>query len=200
MRKHPATPKARHLLAALILAALPALYGCPFSTDDDGNPNPDPDPVPERKTVTELLTKFFPEAYVQQDSILYEQMLDDQFEFAFLEDDLDEVADLIGQATFWGKTFDLRSTGSMFRSETVTDITLNVRPNGSQVYAGEDCTNCTEVDATVTLRVVTTQDSDDGTPLILAVDSPQTFVCKPDPDPAFPGQFVIFRQIDRPRQ
>jgi hypothetical protein len=198
MKKHPATPATRLLLAALVLAALPVLYGCPFSTDD-GDGGPPPEPPPSRDSVTNLLTKFFPEAYETQDSILYEQMLDDDFQFEFLAEDLDQVRDLIGEATFWGKTFDLRSTGSMFRDAMVTEITLDVRPTASQPYTGEFCENCTEVDATVTLRVTTDQTGTEE-PLIYAVDSPQTFICKRDPDPAFPGQFVIFKQIDRPRR
>jgi len=185
------------LVLFLGLLALTVLCGCPFSPDDDGGgPGPDPVEPPSRKTPRELLEDYFEKAYSQRDSILYADMLDEAFQFEFLQADADSLRDILGSDNFWGRTLELRSTGSLFRSEDVTGITLNLQVNSNNEYQGEDCVACRQLEATVTLRVATVGDGTE--PLIFTVDSPQTFVCKQNLMPT-DSLWVLFRQIDRPR-
>jgi len=195
MQRHLRSHWKTGLVMFLGLLALTVLCGCPFSpSDDDGGPPPPDDEIPSRKTPTELLTDYFEKAYSERDSILYADMLDDQFQFEFLQADADSLRDVLGSDNFWGRTLDLISTGSLFRNEDVTGITLNLLVNSNNDYLGDDCAGCRQLETTVTLRVATVGDGTE--PLIFTVDSPQTFVTKFDPSDSL---WVLFRQIDRPR-
>lgn len=186
---------ARSLTIALALSALAFAAGC---GDDDNPADPgDENQAPPRSTVDELLTEYFPYAYQTQDTALYKAMLDEDFEFEFLADDLDLVKDILGNSTSWGKNLDVGSTRAMFGSAAVTDVTLNIRASSSTPYLENDCLGCTIVEATITLRVITDQEGSDE-PLILAVDSPQEFVVKPPATGS--SDFSLWRQVDRPRQ
>ncbi|MFN0151590.1 MAG: hypothetical protein ACKVU1_12875 [bacterium] len=199
MHRHLGTRWKTWITLALGLLALAALCGCPFSPDDDGGnpcPNPpcnEPEPV-SRRTPVELLTNYFEKAYSERDSILYAAMLDEEFQFEFLQADADSLRDVLGSDNFWGRTLDLNSTGRLFRLEQVTGITLNLLVNSNNDYLGDDCAGCRQLETTVTLRVATVGDGTE--PLIFTVDSPQTFVTKLDPSDSL---WVLFRQIDRPR-
>jgi len=156
-------------------------------------PGPNP-PRPRRDTPALLLTDFFEAAYSRQDSALYAEMLDPEFHFEFLQQDADSLRDVLGSDNFWGKTLDLRSTGALFRAESVTGVTLNLQVNANDPYVGSDCVGCRAIETTVTLRVATIGDGTE--PLIFAIDSPQSFVVKRE---AATSWWTVFRQIDRPR-
>jgi len=152
-------------------------------------------PRPRRDTPALLLTDFFETAYARQDSALYAEMLDAGFQFEFLQQDADSLRDILDADVFWwGRTSDLKSTRNMFRSDVVTGVTLNLQVNANSAYPGPDCADCRQIETTVTLRVATIGDGTE--PLIFAIDSPQTFVVKPDPANSL---WTLFRQIDRPR-
>ena len=122
-------------------------------------------------------------------------MLDDAFQFEFLAVDAAElqVRGVLGPGeTFWGKTLDLGSTGRMFRNDAVTSVSLQLSIDQTSPYTGTDCSNCTDVIATVTLRVTAVTQADPA--LTYAVDSKQNFVVKPDP--ADSALWVIYRQFD----
>jgi hypothetical protein len=151
--------------------------------DETSNP-------PPRSTPEQLLTAYFEDVYESRDSVLYRAMLDRQFRFEFLAAD----ADSLGMDS-WTKRLDLRSTGSMFRDGRVETIVLNVLVNANLPYFGEDCDDCRQMETTITLRVIMNDGS--GEPFILAVDSPQTFIVRPDIEPE---KWSVFRQIDRPAE
>ena len=200
MATHSRTYRTSKLALLSVLLALPIFTGSPFCSKDDSPP-----PVivpPSRSTPEELLTNWFERAYINQDSILYEEMLDDAFRFEFLQEDADSLIArgiLLFGETSWGKTSDLKSTGGLFRSDNVGDISLDLLIDSNTLYAGSEleCANnaCRLIQSTVTLRVTTRPNDPD--PLILAVDSPQDFVVKRDP--ADTTLWVIFRQTDKPR-
>jgi hypothetical protein len=149
----------------------------------------EPSNPPPRSTPTELLTAYFEQVYARRDSVLYAAMLDRRFEFVFLPQDADSLG-----ADFWTKRLDLRSTGAMFRDDRVELVSLNIVRYANLPYPGDDCDDCRQMETTITLRVV--MDDGSGEPLILAVDSPQTFLVRPDPIQS--DKWVVFRQIDRP--
>ncbi len=193
MRTQSRTQRISKLALLSVLLALPIFTGSPFCSSEDKET--EPPPPPSRSTIDALLTNWFERAYNNQDSILYEEMLADTFQFEFLEVDAQELRDrgILGPGeNFWGKTLDLGSTSRMFRSDNVTSITLDLVIDSTSPYTGIDCNNCTDVLATVTLRVGTITPTDPER--ILAVDSKQNFIVKPDP--ADPTQWVIYRQID----
>jgi hypothetical protein len=167
----------------LLQASSPAIQQInpPRFIDEASNP-------PPRSTPTELLTAYFEQAYARRDSVLYAAMLDRRFEFVFLPVD----ADSLGTET-WSKRMDLQSTGSMFRDSRVVSITLNIRLDADLPYVDEECDNCRQMETTVALSVVV--DLGGGEQLVLAVDSPQTFLVRPDPIQT--GKWVVFRQVDR---
>ncbi len=193
MRTQSRTRRISRLAILSILLALPIFTGSPFCSKSDDEE--EPLPPPSRSSIDALLTSWFENAYNNQDSILYEEMLDDLFEFEFLPADAESLQNrgiLPPGANFWGKTSDLGSTGRMFRSDNVTSISLNLDIDQQSPYTGVDCTNCTDVLATVTLRVgaITQEDPE----LTLTVDSKQNFIVRKDA--ADTTQWVIFRQID----
>ncbi|MFN0152085.1 MAG: hypothetical protein ACKVU1_15395 [bacterium] len=153
-----------------------------------------PAPDPRRDTPDRLLNNFFEAAYRRQDSALYSEMLDPNFQFEFLQADADSLRDLLGEGNFWGTTLDLRSTGNMFRSPDVTGVTLNLLVYTNNEYLGDNCVGCRQLEAEVALRIATVGDGTE--PLTYAIDSPQTFVAKLDPADSL---WVLFRQLDRPR-
>ena len=144
---------------------------------------------PPRSTPEQLLTAYFEDVYEARDSVLYGAMLHRQFQFEFLQED----ADSLGMDS-WTKRLDLRSTGSMFRDGRVGPIFLNILVNANFPYSGDDCDDCRRIEATVAMRV--TVDYGFEEPVVYAVDSPQTFLVRPDPIQI--GKWVVFRQIDRP--
>jgi hypothetical protein len=177
--------------------ALPIFTGSPFcSKDDDETP---PVPPPSRSTPQELLTTWFENAYARKDSILYEQMLDPQFQFEFLQEDaelLQAQQVLPAGQTWWGKTLDLGSTGAMFGSPNVTDVSLNMNIELVDTnYTDPNCPECVQVQTQVDLNVTTTRPGEDD--LTFIVLSPQDFLVRPDPTD--PTQWVIYRQFDKPR-
>lgn len=148
------------------------------------------DPMP-RSTPEQLLTSYIELVYAQKDSALYAAMLDRRFQFHFLPADADSLRDILGSDDFWKKTLDLKSTGAMFRNPEVGDVSLNIVVSVNTPYLGSDCVGCREIEATVSLRVTVNPGPN---PLVLAVDSPQTFVTKSDWRD--PSQWVLFRQVD----
>lgn len=185
--------------SAILCAALFALgalvAGCGDDDDDDKSPMDPVDEGPFRRTPEELLQDFFETAYSTRDSALYAEMLCEDFQFQFLAQDADSLRDILGGDNFWGRTLELRNAGRLFRSDSVTSILLNIQIHSKIAYGGDDCIGCQQMETTVTLRVTTIGDGTE--PLIYTVDSPQTFVAKPDP--ADSALWCLFRQIDRPR-
>jgi hypothetical protein len=186
------------LLLILSVACLAVVPGCLFSPDDDeGCDNPpcnEPPPSPSRSTPRELLTTYFEQAYTSRDSILYAEMLDEEFSFHFLVQDADSLRDLIGQNNYWGRTLDLESTGFMFGSPDVTGITLNISVLSEGNSTDGGCLECKQLETTVTLRVNTIVPGPDPE-LVLAVDSQQTFYAKKDP--ADTTLWVLWKQVDK---
>jgi len=180
------------ILCAAVFALAALASGC--GDDDDENPMVPVDELPSRATPVDLLQKYFETAYSSRDSALYAAMLDPEFKFEFLQADADSLRDVLGSDNFWGRTLDLRSTGFLFRSPDVTGITLNLQVNNNNEYVGENCAGCRQLETTVTLRVATVGDGTE--PLILTVDSPQTFVAKLNTSDSL---WVLWQQIDRPR-
>jgi hypothetical protein len=199
MRTQSRTRRISKLAILAVLMALPIFTGSPFCSEDDEEVIPPP-PI-TRSSPDELLENWFENAYSRKDSVLYEQMLDTDFQFEFLLEDaelLQSQGHLPPGINYWGKTSDLSSTGAMFGSENVTDVTLNV--NIDQVdtnYADPGCPECVLVQTHVDLNV-TTIDPNDPEPLTYVVLSPQDFVVRPDPDD--PTLWVVYRQNDKPRE
>jgi len=71
----------------------------------------------EQKTPDEVLQNFS-YAYTSKDSLLYSDLLDSSFVFVYEDYDL-------GRFVSWGRDVDLRSTGRLFRSFDVIDLTWN---------------------------------------------------------------------------
>jgi len=71
----------------------------------------------EQKTPDEVLQNFS-YAYTSKDSLLYSDLLDSSFVFVYEDYDL-------GRLVSWGRDVDLRSTGRLFRSFDVIDLTWN---------------------------------------------------------------------------
>ena len=182
------------LLLVLAIACLAAVNGCLFSPSDKDGDGPPPPPPPGRSTPAELLTSYFKQAYTSRDSILYADMLDEEYSFYFLLEDADSLRDVLGQDNFWGRTLELQSAGNLFKSEEVTGITLNISITRTGASNLEECLECTEVETFVTLRVETVGDGTE--PLTFTVDSPQIFYTRRDP--ADSTLWVLWRQIDRP--
>jgi hypothetical protein len=149
---------------------------------------------PDRSTPEALLQNYFESAYTSQDSALYARILHEEFRFSFLQQDADSLREFLGEQNFWWSGLDLRSTTNMFRDSTVTGITLNMLVVSNTPFMGGGCPDCRTLETVVTLRVATIGDGTE--PLIYTVDSPQTFVTAPDP--ARPGKWILFWQIDRP--
>jgi hypothetical protein len=148
---------------------------------------------PDRSTPEALLTNYFETAYTTQDSALYARILHEEFRFSFLQQDADSLREFIPIQNFWESDLDLRSTTNMFQDSTVTGVGLNISVQSNAPFMGGGCPDCRTLETFVTLRVMTTGDGTE--PLIFAVDSPQTFVTAPDP--ARPGKWILFWQIDR---
>ncbi|MFN0152089.1 MAG: hypothetical protein ACKVU1_15415 [bacterium] len=189
--------RAGAILFALLIALGAFALGCGDDDDDNDNPMNPIDEGPFRRTPEELLADFFETAYTTRDSALYAEMLCENFQFEFLQADADSLCGLRfpPDICWWGRTIDLRSTGNLFRSEEVTGITLNIRIDDKNAYLGDDCIGCYQLETTITLRVATIGDGTE--PLIFTVDSPQSFVTKPDP--ADSTLWCLYRQLDRPR-
>lgn len=71
----------------------------------------------EQKNPEEVLQNF-DYAYTSKDSLLYADLLDSSFVFVYEDYDL-------GRFVSWGRDVDLRSTGRLFRSFDVIDLTWN---------------------------------------------------------------------------
>jgi hypothetical protein len=148
-------------------------------------------PAPRRNTPEALLTSWFEQSYGTRDSILYSEMLHDDFQFVFLAQDAESLMEFLDGPDWWGPTSDRISTGNMFRAPIVTDIVLQILVNANLPYSGVDCPDCREMQTSVALRV----DLDESVPRELRVDSPQTFVVTKDPSDS--TQWVLYRQFDR---
>lgn len=184
------------LMLVLAVACLAVIHGCLFSPKDEECDNPpcgEPPPRPSRTTPSELLTTYFEQAYTSRDSILYAEMLDDEFSFYFLQQDADSLRAILGADNFWGRTLELEATGRLFQHPDVTGITLNILITNEIQSTIEQCLECKQLETTVTLRVATVGDGTE--PLIYTVDSPQTFYARRDE--ADTTLWVLWRQIDR---
>src|SRR5262245_62028265 len=190
MRTQSRTGRISKLAILAILMALPIFTGSPFCSKDEDKPIEVV--LPKRGTPKELLTNWFPNAYNNQDSIRYEEMLDTEFQFEFLTEDAESLiahGQLPPGSTYWAKLADLSSTGAMFRSDNVGDISLNITIDDTSTVNDPNCGECKLIQATIDLRVTT--QPNDPEPLTLAVNSPQEFMVRPDPDD--PTQWVIYR-------
>ncbi|MBN2011575.1 hypothetical protein JW960_19750 [candidate division KSB1 bacterium] len=84
--------------------------------------------ITQQKTPEEVLTNF-KYAYTFKDSTLYSNLLDSSFVFVYF----DPNSGTSGRFVSWGRSEDLRTTGKLFRSFTVIDLTWN-----STIYAIQD--------------------------------------------------------------
>lgn len=175
------------------------LVAAVFASSCEEEMGPDSDgftPDPDRSSAENLLTNWFETVYSRQDSVLYEQMLDDEYQFCFLPEDADSLRDILGQSNCWGKPLELAATGALFRSPVIKDITLDINIYANDAYEHAGCNGCREIETVITLRVGTNETTA-GTPRVLAVDSPQLFIVKPDP--ADTTLWVVWRQFDQPQ-
>ncbi len=177
--------------------------GC-FLSPGDGDPQPgddDDDDIAERATIEALLADFFPKYYNQQDSLKYEQMLDDAYQFELLDKDPDDT----DPPEFWDKEEELAIAGHMFngwetnQGATVQSINLDLNLKTT----GEDNTNWPDKPANETwflsiaavdLKVFVLDQGADGFTNFI-VFSDQEFVTRPDPQDN--AQWVVYRQTDR---
>ncbi len=149
---------------------------------------------PSRGSPEDLLTEYFERAYQSQDSILYDEMLHADFRFHFLPGDADSLrlaGILIPGLDAWGRVADVASTGAMFRSPKIGAIALQIVVD-SIASPDTSCAGCQRVETNVVLRVTTRPDDPD--PIILSVDSKQTFVVAKNP--ADDTKWVVVRQYD----
>ena len=194
------------LLALLLPVAGISLLasGCfnPFSPKKDDDVPPTPVAF-NRLTPEALINEFFPGAYENRDSVRYDEMLDDHYEFVFLEVDRGD-ADLPEGEDSWGRTQELRSAGNLFRADNVTDILLDLTPISkiadNTVFDDKPEEELwyklrTETD----LRVTVLDESQDGWTTFLVANQ-QEFIVRPDPRPEHAGKWLIRqqREIDAP--
>lgn len=150
-------------------------------------------PRPERDTPEKLLRTWIDFAYGSKDSLLYEEMLGDEFEFEFLRADAESLVAhgvLPPGSRTWGKASDLRSTGNMFRSQDLSDVTLDIFVFTD--VADTSCATCRRIEANATLRLATDPQTPD--PRILAIESPQVFIVAKDPSDT--TLWVLRKQIE----
>ncbi len=195
-----------HKRAALFLSTFCCIlllgFGCFLSPGTDGDPDPDPEPTGDRSTPEKLLEEFLADAYNRQDSTVYDDMLDSQYEFNLLPDTVDATED------FWDRADELRIAGRMFSGWTnekgikVVTISLALAFQGKSISNdffqdqpdGETWYKCiTEVDL-----AVVTQDpaASDGSGIInRVVFSNQDFIVRPDPSDS--QKWTVRRQTDK---
>jgi hypothetical protein len=150
---------------------------------------------PKRDTPEALLEEWFPAAYEGKDFAAYIEMLHPDFQFEFLFEDAESLraAGILEPGiSWWPLLQDTASTGRMFRSPNVGDISLGIRI--TEEDSSGMCEGCREIETAIDLDVVTDPQAID--PTILQVQSDQVFVVRPDPGDA--SKWVIWRQYDRP--
>ncbi len=189
----------------LVLSIGAGFLGCSASPDE-GKPDPGDTTTVEigRGTIDSLLSTFFPEHYSNQDSIDYEEMLDDRYSFQKLPDEPDDPIETL----FWDKTEEMRIAGRMFRGtpngagQSVESITLNINV-GSTTPSFDtdqpDDEDWFDVVAIVDMTVVLNDPSQsDGSGILnLLIDSEQKFIVTEDKDS--PGDWVVVKQEDQAR-
>ena len=206
MRKPNLMAKLKMLFACLfvVIPVLSLLTAC----DDDSPTKPagnDSIPLVDSTAVERLLTVTFEDAYNRQDSVAYEAMLDERYEFENLPADPGDPLNVLT----WNHADEMRITGRMFSGWTnangvkVLDITIDITFLGDAVSTavyedqpeGETWHKAiTEVDL-----LVVTQDpnSSDGSGIVnRVVYCNQDFIVRPDRDD--PGSWVIRYQKDQP--
>ena len=112
----------RALLAMMMISFVLAGAGCwnPFSPDDDGNGN---HPIGDRKNPNSLL-EFFATAYEDKAIDRYEEALDNDYRFEFMEADW-ESAGVPANAPYWGRGEDVDRTRIMFENPNTTGISFD---------------------------------------------------------------------------
>ena len=141
---------------------------------------------PMRNTPVSLVESWLEAAYESRDSLMYEDALHEEFAFEFLPQDADSLGD------FWGKTLDLVSTGAMFRSSDVAEIAFDLMVTSNTQFVDANCIGCRLLETVVAIDV--TFDEPAGDPLVLTIDSPQTFVVARDPGDT--ALWMLWRQTD----
>lgn len=76
--------------------------------------------ITEQKTPEEVLQNFR-YAYIFKDSLLYSEILDSSFVFAYFDPNIGTS----GQFVSWGRDLDLKTTGRIFRRFDVIDLVWN---------------------------------------------------------------------------
>ena len=117
-----ATMRRRVVLAVMTVSLAVAGAGCwnPFSPDDDNNGN---HKIGDRTTPNNLL-EFFATAYEDRSIERYDEALDFDYKFEFMEADYDS-AGVPPNAPYWGKTEDVPRTQNMFESPNTTGISFD---------------------------------------------------------------------------
>ncbi len=175
-------------LAALLV--LPLLAGC---GDEPKPTEPGDGFTASRATQQALLEDWFAKAYSQQNAARYSEMLDADFNFEFMRADADTLQQsgvLPPGQNWWGRSSDITSTGTMFGSQNVGQIFLQIVALRDSVSTA--CEGCRKIEAVINLSVTTSPQSPDS--LTLFVGSNQIFIVRPDP--ADSAQWVLFRQED----
>jgi len=98
------------------------LAGCwnPFSPDGGGNG----DPKIDRKSPDRLMD-FFATVYEDKDQIRYEECLDDEYTFTFMQKDY-TAAGVSEEIPYWGRTEDVERTHAMFVADQVKTIVMEL--------------------------------------------------------------------------
>lgn len=81
----------------------------------------------EQKSPEQVLQNF-DYAYTSKDSLLYADLLDSSFVFVYEDYDL-------GRLVSWGRDVDLRSTGKLFHSFDIIDLTWNKEAYSDTTYS-----------------------------------------------------------------
>lgn len=149
-------------------------------------------PPPMRNTPANLVERWLQAAFESQDSLMYEEALHDDFIFEFLPQDADTLRDILGPDDFWGKTLDLQSAGELFGAADIAEISFDLVMDQNTLFVDSACVGCRLLETTVSINV--TFDEPVGDPLVLTIDSPQTFVVARDPDDTM--LWVLWRQTD----
>lgn len=159
-------------------------------------------PGPPRDTPTRLIAAYFAQSYAGQDSAAYADMLDEAFEFVFLESDRDS-AELDSSGVSWSRDSELRSAGAMFRAPRVLAVVLELTPVTDPVAvndylpdqpAGETWYRViTDTDLRVT--VADPEGIDDT---IFTVTNQQEFIIRPDLRSGHEGEWRLraHRELD----
>lgn len=175
----------KHLLLTMLALALIALSapGCIFSPDSDDNDPPPVDDDYADATTPTILVDNFKIAYQTMDIDGYENMLDNRFQFIFIEGE--------GPSATFNKQEDVSSTRNMFSGEphtnpdgqysrgisSITVETLNILEQWDDVSAAHPYFGDIEGAKKALYEVRFVLYHDNGT---ITVDSNQMFFAAPD--------------------